>query len=255
MKSPLSLFTLSICFALMFSCGKTDSVEPTVDNNTLLKTDCLTETSEVAYKDQSVLNTDGFVQINRYYTAEGKFKENRYSVLMYDPKTGNGLDLKNAYFNNKAFQAAANGQFQLTDSEENKNANWRFTLPDGTALEICTSQFPKILNLSAIPKPTAGKDWQFDLDISANKADFVDVSDNKFFSFGNLEGFGNVSTNKMALTFSASTLNYAMEDAKFFKQTSLQLYARTGKSLIKTVKGKKIAVYINTISVAEFPLF
>ena len=49
MKSPLSLFTLSICFALMVSCGKTDSGEPTVDN-TLLKADCLTETSEVAYK-------------------------------------------------------------------------------------------------------------------------------------------------------------------------------------------------------------
>ncbi|MES2517822.1 MAG: hypothetical protein V4585_06920 [Bacteroidota bacterium] len=63
MKSPLSLFTLSICFVLMFSCGKTDSVEPTADN-ILLKTDCLTETSEVAYKDQSTLNTDGFVPIN-----------------------------------------------------------------------------------------------------------------------------------------------------------------------------------------------
>jgi hypothetical protein len=118
--------------------------------------------------------------------------------LIYDPKTGNGIDLKNAYFNNKAFQAATNGQFQLTDTEENKNANWRFTLPDGIALEICTSQFPKLLNLSAIPKPTAaGKDLQFDIDISANKADFVDVLDNKFFSLGNLERLGNVSTDKM----------------------------------------------------------
>ncbi len=145
---------------------------------------------------------------------------------MYAPKTGNRLDLKNAYFNNKAFQAAANGQFQLTDTEENKNANWRFTLPDGIALEICTSQFPKLLNLSAIPKPIVGKDLQFDIDISANKANFVDMSENIFFSFGNFEGLGNVSTDKISLSFSSSALNYAMEDTKFFKQTSLQVYAQ-----------------------------
>ena len=93
------------------------------------------------------------MEVNRYYAADGKFKETRYSVLMYSANVGNGLDLKSAYFNNKPFQAAANGQFQLTDTEENKVANWRFTLPNGTAIKICTSQFPKVLNLSAIAKP------------------------------------------------------------------------------------------------------
>ncbi|MES2517823.1 MAG: hypothetical protein V4585_06925 [Bacteroidota bacterium] len=149
--------------------------------------------------------------------------------MIYDPKTGNGLDLKNAYFNNKAFQAAANGQFQLTDTEENKNANWRFILPDDIALEICTSQFPKLLNLSAIPKPTAGKDLQFDIDISANKADFVDMSENIFFSFGNFEGLGNVSTDKISLSFSSSALNYAIGRYQVFQAnepTTIRIYAQ-----------------------------
>jgi hypothetical protein len=249
-----ALLITGILFALL-SCDKSSVEDPAVGNDVLLKTECLTETSEVAYKNQSVLDTDGFVEVNRFYSADGKFKETRYAVLMYDPKSYTGLDLKSVFFNNKPFQVAANGQFQLTDTEENKVANWRFTLPDGTALEICTSQFPKVLNLSAIPKPTSGKDWKFDIDISANKADFVAVSDSKFFSFGNIEGEGNVGTDKMSLTASSAAVQNAMDDARFFKQSSLQLYAKTGKSLIKTVKGKKIKVIINTISVAEFPLF
>ncbi|MDZ7898688.1 MAG: hypothetical protein U5N85_11775 [Arcicella sp.] len=249
-----SLLITGILFALL-SCDKSSVEDPAVGNNVLLKTECLTETSEVAYENQSVLDTDGFVEVNRFYSADGKFKETRYAVLMYDPKAYTGLDLKSAYFNNKPFQVAANGQFQLTDSEENKTANWRFTLPDGTAIEICTSQFPKVLNLSAIPKPVSGKEWKFDLDISANKADYVQVSNNKFFSYGSLEGEGNVSTDKMSLTFSSAAVKDAMDDAKFFKQTSLQLYAKTGKSLIKTVKGKKIKVIVNTVSVVELGLF
>ena len=62
MKTPLSLFTLSICFALIISCGKTDSVEPAVDK-ALLKNDCKVETSEIAYKDQDLVNADGFVKL------------------------------------------------------------------------------------------------------------------------------------------------------------------------------------------------
>jgi hypothetical protein len=59
----------------------------------------------------------------------------------------------------------------------------------------------------------------------------------------------------MSLTFSSSAVNYAMDNAKFFRQKTLQLYVKTGKSLIRTIKGKRIKVIINTISVAEFPLF
>ncbi len=180
-----------VSFLLLLSCSRSSVEDPAVSNEVLLKTDCLTETSEVAYKNQSVLNNDGFVEVNRFYSADGKFKETRYSVLMYSANVGNGLDLKSAYFNNKSFQVVANGQFQLTEPEENKAVNWRFTLPDGTVIEICTSQFPKVLNLSAIPKPVSGKEWKFELDLSTNKADYVQVSDNKFFSFGSIEGEGN----------------------------------------------------------------
>ena len=255
MKYSLFITILLFSFSLLLGCSKSSIEDPAVSNEVLLKTDCLTEISEVAYKNQSVLNNDGFVEVNRYYLADGKFKETRYSVLMYSANVGNGLDLKSAYFNNKSFQVAANGQFQLTDTEENKAANWRFTLPDGTAIEICTSQFPKVLNLSAIAKPVAGKEWKFDIDISANKADFVEVSNNKYFSYGSIEGEGNVGTDKMSLTFSSSAVKEAMDDAKFFSQKTFQLYAKTGKSLIKTVKDKKIKVIVNTISVAEFGLF
>ena len=109
MKYPLFITILLFSFSLLLGCSKSSIEDPAVSNEVLLKTDCLTETSEVAYKNQSVLNTDGFVEVNRYYAAEGKFKETRYSVLMYSVNVGNGLDLKSAYFNNKSFQVVANG--------------------------------------------------------------------------------------------------------------------------------------------------
>ena len=217
MKYFLLITSSIVSFLLLLSCSKSNVEDPAVSNDVLLKTDCLTETSEVVYKNQSVLNNDGFVEVNRFYSADGKFKETRYSVLMYSANVGNGLDLKSAYFNNKSFQVAANGQFQLTDTEENKAANWRFTLPDGTAIEICTSQFPKVLNLSAVPKPVSGKEWKFDIDLSANKADYVQVSNNKFFSYGGLGDEGNVSTDKMSLTFSSAAVKEAMDDVPSFQ--------------------------------------
>ena len=90
MKLPLSLFTLSIYFALMFSCGKTDSVEPAVDK-ALLKNDCKVETSEIAYKDQDLVNTDGFVKVEQFYSATGKYKETQAKMFMYSKILVNGL--------------------------------------------------------------------------------------------------------------------------------------------------------------------
>jgi hypothetical protein len=110
MKSPLSLFTLSICFALIISCGKTDSVEPTVDN-ALLKNDCKVETSEVVYKDQDLVNTDGFVKVEQFYSATGKYKETRAKMFMYGKNIGEWLDLKAVSFNNASYLVAINNQY------------------------------------------------------------------------------------------------------------------------------------------------
>ena len=75
MKSLLLLFTLSICFALIISCGKTDSVEPMADI-ALLKNDCKVETS---------------VKVEQFYSATGKYKETRAKMFMYGKILANGL--------------------------------------------------------------------------------------------------------------------------------------------------------------------
>jgi hypothetical protein len=67
MKSP-SLLTLPLIIYLLVSCGKTTTVEPVVDNS-ILKNECQVETSEVAYKDQDALATDGFVRVESVLCA------------------------------------------------------------------------------------------------------------------------------------------------------------------------------------------
>ena len=253
MKSPLSLFTLSICFALMFSCGKTDSVEPTVDN-ALLKNDCKVETSEVVYKDQDLVNTDGFVKVEQFYSATGKYKETRAKMFMYGKNIGEWLELKAVSFNNASYLVAINNQYSVTLTEEIKEANWKFTLPDGTAIEICSNQFPKILTLDKVTQPVSGKTWKFDLDTSNNKADYVSFY-NFLFPYGSTSTEGSLNGNNLTASFDSYTVNEAMKSAKFFSYKELTLTASAGKSFIKTVKGKKLKIVIENVTEAKFALF
>ena len=158
----------------------------------LLKNDCKVETSEVVYKDQDLVNTDVFVKVEQFYSATGKYEEIRAKMFMYGKNTGEWLDLKAVSFNNASYLVAINNRYSATLTEEIKEANWKFTLPDGTAIEICLNQFPKILTLDKVTPPVSGKIWKFDLDISNNKADYVSFYSFLFFN-GNTSTEGNLS--------------------------------------------------------------
>ena len=144
--------------------------------------------------------------------------------------------------------------YSVTLTEEIKEPNWKFTLPDGTAIEICSNQFPKILTLDKVNQPISGKVWRFNLDISNNKADYVPFY-NFFFPYGSTSIEGNLSGNNLTASFDNYTVNEAMKSAKFFSYKELTLTTSAGKSFIKTIKGKELRVVIENVTEAKFTLF
>ena len=56
-------------------------------------------------------------------------------MFMYGKNIGEWLDLKAVSFNNASYLVAINNQYSATLTEEIKEANWKFTLPDGTAIK------------------------------------------------------------------------------------------------------------------------
>jgi hypothetical protein len=251
MKSS-SLLTLPLIIYLLVSCGKTVTVEPVVDNS-ILKNECQVETSEVAYKDQDAVATDGFVRVEKYYTSDGKYKETKAYCYISAGVIAKGLVLKNVFFNNEAIGIVANDLYQITTTKENAAANWRFTLPDGKEIELCTNQFPKAILLDKVPKPVQGKSWDFSLDISNSKADYL-VFSNFLFSSDRIS-IASQSSDKLPVSFDKYALDEAQKSALFFKYKELTLTAKSGKSFIKTVKGKKINIIVESITEAGFPLF
>ena len=219
----------------------------------LLKNDCKVETSEVVYKDQDLVNTDVFVKVEQFYSATGKYEEIRAKMFMYGKNTGEWLDLKAVSFNNASYLVAINNRYSATLTEEIKEANWKFTLPDGTAIEICLNQSPKILTLDKVTQPVSSKIWKFDLDIINNKADYVSFY-NFLFPYGSTSTEGNLSGDINCI-FWFYTVNEAMKSAKFFSYKELTLTASAGKSFIKTIKGKKLKIVIENVTKAKFALF
>jgi hypothetical protein len=167
---------------------------------------------------------------------------------------GEWLELKAVSFNNASNQVAINNQYNIKLKEEVKEANWKFTLPDRTAIEICSNQFPKILTLDKVSQPVSGKTWKFDLDISKNKAEYVSFY-NFLFPYGSINTKGSLSGNTLTISFDSYTMDEAMRSAKFFSYKELTITASASKSFIQTIKSKKLKIVIENITEAKFALF